>query len=805
MITSVAAVAAVCLGASLVGLVAFGARWNRANAVLLSGYVGLVAAPAYLVAEKMWALPRPHLWPALFLVAICSAVVGMSERDWNAPSQVFLACLVATSLAFVGVAAEFAFWSGLSPLAVLASGLLVAVEAFAFLLLAISTHEVLNVVGRVRWHHRTQGISNPGRQPFVSIHVATHNEPPELVLDTLRSLAALDYERYEVIVLDNNTDDPGLWRPLEEFCRETNLRFVHLEDWPGFKAGALNHGLKIADERAEIIAVVDADFVVEPDFLQRTVGYFGDPKVGIVQTRQDFVTDDDVPYLRRLALTYRTFDEVTMPSRNEQGAIIFAGTMGLLRRRAIEEAGGWAEWCVTEDAELSLRILGSGYNGVYVDRAFGRGVMPLTFAGLKRQRFRWCFGGVQMLRAHWRLLLSGRERRTQAPDLRLTLRQRFGYLAASLQWFQALLTLMFSGLLLLVALSRAASLDLEIRPLAGVFVAVPLLLLISGLAKAVWGLRARLAVGVVDVVSVVAIWLALTWAVALGCLHGLAGRKLPFFRTPKFKRRESFRQTLTSTRIETPLALLLTGGAVALAVTEPASAQTSFLIALCGWGALVFWCAPLVALAATRADLHSRALRRRRYLESIRGRTSTYRRPVAYGFAVTATAIGLLFFIGGSTSIGPQGPLRDDLFTLPEREPAENARRSERPIAQPVTTGRSQDATEQPDVPGRVPIRVSGTGIAADNGPARADARISTRDRRANAPGRDTAPGQDVPPGRDTSQDRPNNAPAPQASDAPGHQPNTDSDPGADPAPPSRSKPSPKPRPTPNGKGSGKG
>lgn len=805
MITSLTAVAALGLGASLIGLLVVGARWKQAHAALLVGYLGVVLAPAYVVGDQVWRLPRTHLWAGLGLVAICAVAVGSWERDWNAPSHVFLGSLVATSAGFVGLGTEFAFWTGLGPIAAVGSGLLVALEAFAFVLLAISTHEVLNVVGRVKWRRRTEGITNPGEQPFVSIHVATHNEPPELVLDTLRSLTALHYDRYEVIVLDNNTEDPELWRPLEEFCHRSNLRFVHLENWPGYKAGALNHGLQITDERAEIIAVVDADFVVEPNFLERTVGYFGDPKVGIVQTRQDFVTDANVPYLRRLALTYRTFDEVTMPSRNEDNAIIFAGTMGLLRRRAVAQAGGWAEWCVTEDAELSLRILGSGYTGVYVDRAFGRGVMPLTFAGLKRQRFRWCFGGIQMLRAHWRLLVSGKERRIGAPRLRLTRRQRFSYLAASLQWFQALLTLMFSGLLALAAASRIASVDLEIRPLVGVFVAVPFLLLVSGLTKAVWGLRARLAVGVADVVSVIAIWLALTWAVALGCLHGLSGRRLPFFRTPKFKRRESLRQVISSTRTETPLALILTGAAVAVAATAPPSPQTAFLIALCGWGALVFWCAPLVALAATRADLHSGALRRRRYLESIRDRTSTYRRPLAYGVAVTGTAVALLLLIGGSTSIGPEAPRADDLFTLPEREPSNNARGGEQRVAEPAPGARQPEGAQDEPVSGRQPVLASGPARPDGNASTNVNAPNSAGDGRAGAPGQDTAPGQSVPPGQDASGDQPNDGPAPQASDAPGQQPNTDSDPGADPTPPSQSKASPKPRPTPKGNGSGKG
>ena len=72
--------------------------------------------------------------------------------------------------------------------------------------------------------------------------------------------------------------------------------------------------------------------------------------------------------------------------------------MGLISRDALVEVGGWDEWCITEDAELSLRLLRAGWSGTHVEHAFGRGIMPLTFEALKRQRFRWCFGGVQLLR-----------------------------------------------------------------------------------------------------------------------------------------------------------------------------------------------------------------------------------------------------------------------------------------------------------------------------------------------------------------------------------------------------------------------
>src|SRR5207237_8536911 len=97
---------------------------------------------------------------------------------------------------------------------------------------------------------------------------------------------------------------------------------------------------------------------------------------------------------------------LTMPCRAHRNAIIFAGTMGLIRRSALEDIGGWNPDIVTEDAEASLRMLARGHAGIYVSRPYGQGLMPLSFDGLKKQRFRWALGGVQILRLHWRRLLQ---------------------------------------------------------------------------------------------------------------------------------------------------------------------------------------------------------------------------------------------------------------------------------------------------------------------------------------------------------------------------------------------------------------
>src|SRR5437879_12108452 len=192
------------------------------------------------------------------------------------------------------------------------------------------------------------------------------------------------------------------------------------------------------------------------------VGHFADPKVSFVQTPQNYRDWTADQYLRGLYYSYRYFFAITMPSRAHRNAIIFAGTMGLIRRSALEEIGGWNTDVVTEDAEASLRMLARGHIGIYVPRAYGEGLMPLSFDGLKKQRFRWALGGVQILRLHWRrLLLPGR-------GDRVTVAQRLHYLLGNVQWFGDVLMFCFTLLLLAPALSTEMHHQLPIRRLTGV-------------------------------------------------------------------------------------------------------------------------------------------------------------------------------------------------------------------------------------------------------------------------------------------------------------------------------------------------
>ena len=134
---------------------------------------------------------------------------------------------------------------------------------------------------------------------------------------------------------------------------------------------------------------------------------------------------------------YRGFFYIGMITRNERNAIIQHGTMTLVRRQVLSSVGGWAEWCITEDAELGLRVFEAGYEASYIARSYGQGVMPDTFIDYKRQRFRWAYGAMQILRHHARALL-------RPSHSALTAGQRYHFIAGWLPWVADGFNLLFN-------------------------------------------------------------------------------------------------------------------------------------------------------------------------------------------------------------------------------------------------------------------------------------------------------------------------------------------------------------------------
>lgn len=265
-------------------------------------------------------------------------------------------------------------------------------------------------------------------EPFVSIHIPTYNEPPELVILTLKALEKLHYENYEVIVLDNNTEDPQVWKPVEKACQALGerFRFKHVDKLQGFKAGALNLCKEMSHPATEFILVIDADYRVQPELLQEALGHFAEDKVGLVQFPQAYVNTS--PANRGMQSEYDHFFEVYMNMANQLNCVLSTGTVSVIRKEALEAVGGWSSSTITEDCELGLRLHQKGYRGVYVPKSLGKGLMPTDLASLKIQRERWVFGNMQTLSSFLRL-----------PKDKLSLTQCAGIITQLTAWFNFLL------------------------------------------------------------------------------------------------------------------------------------------------------------------------------------------------------------------------------------------------------------------------------------------------------------------------------------------------------------------------------
>jgi exo-beta-1,3-glucanase (GH17 family)/cellulose synthase/poly-beta-1,6-N-acetylglucosamine synthase-like glycosyltransferase len=379
--------------------------------------------------------------------------------------------------------------------------------------------------------------------PKVSIHVPAYNEPPEMLIETLDALALLDYPDFEVLVIDNNTRDAAVWRPVEAHCARLGhrFRFFHVDPLDGFKAGALNFALRHTDPAATVVAVIDADYRVRPQWLRDLVPEFANERTGVVQAPQDYRDAHENAFKAMCHAEYRGFFHIGMVTRNERNAIIQHGTMTLVRRELLERIG-WAEWCITEDAELGLRIFEEGFEATYTDASYGRGLMPDTFLDFKKQRSRWAFGAMQILRGHAGSLLRG-------TGTRLTAGQRYHFLAGWLPWLADGFNLFFNCAALVWSLVMV-TFPREIEPPLLIFSVLPLSLFVFKLAKLVHLYRIRVGANLRQTLAAVLAGLSLAHTIGAAMISGLVQRHRPFFRTPKQAARHKLLHALAAAREE---------------------------------------------------------------------------------------------------------------------------------------------------------------------------------------------------------------------------------------------------------------
>jgi cellulose synthase/poly-beta-1,6-N-acetylglucosamine synthase-like glycosyltransferase len=252
-------------------------------------------------------------------------------------------------------------------------------------------------------HRRPVPAGKFAELPAVTVQLPLYNEMyvAERLLD---AVSAIRYprDRFQIQVLDDSTDETRdiCRRKIEQLILrqpDLDIEYIHRVDRTGFKAGALENGLGTA--KGELVLIFDADFVPNPDILERTVHHFLDPKVAVVQCRWEHINRDFSALTEAQALMLDGHFIMEHAGRNRSGRFFnFNGTAGLWRRAAIVDAGSWHHDTLTEDMDLSYRAQLRGWRFVYLPEIAAPAELPVEMSAFKAQQFRWAKGSIQVAR-----------------------------------------------------------------------------------------------------------------------------------------------------------------------------------------------------------------------------------------------------------------------------------------------------------------------------------------------------------------------------------------------------------------------
>ncbi len=279
---------------------------------------------------------------------------------------------------------------------------IVLVAAYFIILAILSFYGFHRYLMVYLFHRHRKNVAVPKARfeelPRVTVQLPVYNEMyvMERLID---SVCAFDYPRHllDIQVLDDSTDETQTiaenaverWR-----CMGIDIEYIHRDDRTGFKAGALENGLKTA--KGEFVAIFDADFVPEPDFLQKAIHHFTDPRVGMVQGRWEHINREYSFLTRTQAIFLDGHFMMESFSRYLSGRFFnFNGTAGILRRKTIEDAGGWQHDTLTEDLDLSYRAQLKGWRFVFLPDLKVPAELPVEMNSFKSQQCRWAKGAMQ--------------------------------------------------------------------------------------------------------------------------------------------------------------------------------------------------------------------------------------------------------------------------------------------------------------------------------------------------------------------------------------------------------------------------
>ncbi len=257
----------------------------------------------------------------------------------------------------------------------------------------------------------------------VDVYVPTLNEDIEILRKTLIGCINIRYPHKTYVLDDGNRPE------VKKLAEELGVGYISRDKNEHAKAGNLNNALKYTD--GDFIAVFDADHVPQPDFLDKVLGYFTDEKVAFVQTPQDFYNIDSFQHKQKKGRVWaepNLFFRVILPGKDRFNAAFFCGSCAVLRRKALEDIGGFATGTVTEDIHTSLRLHAKGWKSIYHNETLAYGISPSTYKPFLTQRERWGVGAIQLFFSKDNPVIKRG----------LTLPQRISYLFSIIHFFDGI-------------------------------------------------------------------------------------------------------------------------------------------------------------------------------------------------------------------------------------------------------------------------------------------------------------------------------------------------------------------------------
>lgn len=254
-------------------------------------------------------------------------------------------------------------------------------------------------------------VYDPSNTPKVTVQLPMFNElyVAERIIETS---AAFEYpaDKLQIQVLDDSTDetkDVIAKKVAEVAARGINIQHIHREDRTGYKAGALDDAMDQVE--GDFIAIFDADFIPDSDFLKKTMPYFSNDKVGVVQTRWGHINKKYSLLTELQAFGLNGHFAIEQGGRNASGHFInFNGTGGVWRKECINDAGGWEHDTLTEDLDLSYRAQIKGWKFTYLEDVIAPAELPITMSALKSQQHRWMKGGAECFIKMWKTIITAK-------------------------------------------------------------------------------------------------------------------------------------------------------------------------------------------------------------------------------------------------------------------------------------------------------------------------------------------------------------------------------------------------------------